>query len=150
MSFRTNTSKDDSDTPAWVRGTDRAPEKLGGDDLAWAMANQIVKTFYDSGVATGKAESWFYFRVKNGLDRFDLRSAYSKHPEDFKDGQGKRILLPEFGRKIVNYYFRNAPWQYENSVEGVIGDLCDPETLKQCSKGLRRHYADIRTKSRRG
>src|SRR5579872_3751320 len=100
MSFRTNTSKDDSDTPAWVRGTDRAPEKLGGDDLAWAMANQIVKTFYDRGVATGKAESWFYFRVKNGLDRFDLRSAYSKHPDDFKDGQGKRILLPEFGRKI--------------------------------------------------
>jgi hypothetical protein len=151
MSFRDNerTPADDSDTPSWVRGKNKAPDALGGDDLAWAMASQIVKKFYDEGVPTGKSEAWFYYRVKSGLDKYDLRGAYSRHPEEFRDGQGRRILLPDFGRKVVNYYFRRSPWQYESSIEGVIGDLCDPQTLIQCSKGLRRHYSDLRAKSRR-
>lgn len=149
MSFRDNLKDDDSFKPGWVRGNDKAPEKVGGDDLAWSMASEIANQFYDKGVPTGRGEAWLYHKVKSGLDKYDLRRAYSEHPEAFRDGEGHRILLPDFGRKMVRYYFRKSQWQYFQSPEEVLGDLCDPETLKQLSKGIRRHYSDLRVKSGR-
>ncbi len=136
--------------PAWTykNPADRAPDALGSDDLAWAMANQITKKFIEHGIATGKSEAWFYYRVKSGLDKTKIRRSYSDSPEKFRDGNNKILPLPEFGRYMVSFFFRNSQWQYESNVETVTGMMCDPVTLAEVCKKLQGVYANRRATRR--
>jgi hypothetical protein len=113
------------------------------------MANQISKKFIEHGIATGKSEAWFYYRVKSGLDKTKIRQAYSSHPEKFRDGNNKILPLPAFGRNMISYFFRNSQWQYESNVEAVTGMMCDPVTLSDVCARLQGVYANRRARSRR-
>jgi hypothetical protein len=137
--------------PQWTYKNmeNKAPDALGGDDLAWAMANQMAKKFTEHGIATGKSDAWFYYRVRAGLDRTEIRKAYSVNPRSFRDGNDNQIALPEFGRNMVNYFFRNSAWQFESNAEAVTGMMCDPVTLEEVYKRLKGVYANRRAKSRR-
>jgi hypothetical protein len=137
--------------PQWTykNPDNKAPDALGGDDLAWAMANQMAKKFTEHGIATGKSDAWYYYRVRSGLDRTDIRRSYSANPRRFRDGSDKQIGLPEFGRNMVNYFFRNSGWQFESNADAVTGMLCDPVTLEEVCERLQGVYANRRVKSRR-
>lgn len=136
--------------PAWTykNQADRTPDALGSDDLAWAMANQVTKKFIEHGIATGKSEAWFYYRIKSGLDKTSIRRSYSSHPERFRDGENKIMPLSEFGRMMVNYFFRNSQWQYESNVDAVTGMMCDPVTLDDVRRRLQGVYANRRATRR--
>lgn len=130
------------DTPAFVRGKDATPAALGDDDLAWAMARRLSEKLYASGIASGKSDAWFYYRFKSGLDRAKLRARYSEEP--FTDGKAKVIPLPEFGRRIVSYFWDNYPWPYENSPEAAIGMVTDPAIIDEVTRLLKKRYANQR------
>jgi hypothetical protein len=130
------------DVPSFVRGRDATPEALGEDDLAWAMARKLAEKIYQAGIASGKSEAYLYFKFKSGLDKTRLRQRYST--EAFTDSKGKVILLPEFGRRIIAYFWDHYGWGYESSVEGVIGMATDPVMIDDVTSALRKRYANGR------
>jgi hypothetical protein len=134
--------------PAWVRGKDATPEALGDDDLAWAMARRLNEKLYESGIPFGKSDAWLYFKFKAGLDRSAIRKSYSQ--ETFTDGNGRKILLPDFGRRIIAYYWDKYPWGYESSAENVVGIVSDPVTIDEITRSLKRRYADRRARRANG
>lgn len=137
----------DEELPRFVRGNNATPDRLGNpDDVAWAIAEELEKFFYEEGIITGKNAAWLFKRGQSALDKSKIREAYSAHPERFRDGNGKRLTLAEFGRNMVKYFRRNSGWAYCSNVEDVIGMFYDPVTLDDCAKGLWRVYRDRRKK----
>jgi hypothetical protein len=136
----------DEQLPRFVRGQDATPDRLGNaDDVAWAIAEELEKFFYNEGITTGKNAAWFFHRGRSALDKSMVRKSYSAHPERFRDGDGRQLTLAQFGRNMVRYFRRNASWQY-GTVEDVIGMFYDPKTLDDCAKALWRVYKDRRIK----
>lgn len=136
----------DEEKPGFVRGRDATPREVGqADDVAWAIAEELEKFFYDEGITTGKNAAWFFKRGGYALDRSMIRKAYKDHPDRFRNGDGKQLTLAQFGRNMVKYFRKNASWQY-GTVEDVIGMFYDPVTLDDCAKGLWRVYRDRRSR----
>lgn len=137
----------DEELPRFVRGNNATPDRLGTpDDIAWAIAEEVERFFYNEGINTGKNAAWFFRRGQSALDRSMVRQAYKDHPDRFRDGNGKQLTLAEFGRNMVRYFRKNSDWSMCSSVEDVIGMFYDPVTLDSCAKGLWRVYRDRRTK----
>lgn len=133
-------------SPGFVAMGDKTPDALGDrDDFAWAIAQAMVEFFYDEGInAKGDA---YYFRVgQRALDRSMVRRKYKEDPKRFRNGDGRQLTLADFGRNMVRYFKKNAPWQYCNSVEEVVSMFYDPVTLDDCAKGLWRVYRDRRAR----
>jgi hypothetical protein len=144
-SLRDRERRADEDRPRFVRGENATPERLGNpDDVAWAIAQEMEKFFYDEGIITGKNAAWLFKRGQDALDRSAIRINYAAYPERFRDGDGKQLSLADFGRNVVRYFKKNAPWGYCNNVEDVLGMFYDPVTLDDCAKGLWRVYRDRR------
>lgn len=137
----------DEDLPRFVRGNNATPDRLGNaDDVAWSIAEELERFFYEEGIVTGKNSAWFFKRGQAALDKSKLRVSYSEHPERFRDGNGRALMLAEFGRNMVRYFRKNAAWAYCSNADDVIGMFYDPVTLDNCAKGLWRAYRDRRKK----
>jgi hypothetical protein len=133
------------DVPSFVRGRDATPESLGEDDLAWAMARKLAEKIYEAGIPSGKSEAYLYYKFKAGLDKTRLRQRYST--QAFTDSKSKVIPLPDFGRRIVAYFWDHYGWAYESSVEGIIGMATDPVMIDDVTRALQKRYANMRLMS---
>ena len=136
----------DEDMPRFVRGNDVAPDALGQDDVAWAIAEELESFFYAEGINTGKNAAWLFRRGQSALDKSCIRRAYSAHPERFRNGDGRQMTLAQFGRCMVRYFRAHAPWGYCQNADDVMGMFYDPVTLDDCARALWRVYSDRRAK----
>lgn len=135
----------DEQMPRFVRGQDATPDRVGNpDDIAWAIAEELERFFYEQKIATGKSAAWLFKRGGYALDKSALRISYAAHPERFRDGDGKPMTLAQFGRNMVRYFKKNYAWQYCANADDVIGMFYDAVTLDACASGLWRVYKDRR------
>lgn len=140
-SLRDREHRADESRPRFVRGDNATPDRLGDpDDVAWAIAQELEKFFYEEGIVTGKNAAWLFKRGQDALDRSALRINYAAHPDRFRDGDGRKLTLADFGRNMVRYFRKNAGWAYCSNVEDVIGMFYDPVVLDNCTKSLWKVY----------
>lgn len=133
--------REEKHSPPFVAGSNTTPAALGErDDVCWAIAQELEEFFYNEGINSGKNAAWYFRRAQDAMDKCILRGAYKKHPERFRNGDGKQLTLADFGRNMVRYFRKNAPWGYCSNVEDVVSMFFDPVTLDDCIKGLWRVY----------
>lgn len=144
MRDNVSAGREEKPIPPYVAGADKTPDALGDrDDIAWAIAQELVAFFYNERINC-KGEAYYFKVAQRALDKSCVRRKYKEDPSRFRNGEGRQLTLADFGRNMVRYFKKNSNWQYCASVEEVVGMFFDPVTLDNCARGLWRVYRDRR------
>lgn len=99
-----------------------------GDGLLWAMAEEFERQAYDNRVSlSGKGVPYIYRALAQSVDRAEIRALRCT------DGDSRPVSVPEFGVRLVRFFWNHAPWDRDGD---LISQFADPIMFEDCRDAL--------------